>query len=100
MSLLVALNGHDAMSALSPLSVVERKSNFGAVRSVHDPERTFSSREGVREKWASQARTHCLRGQRFRCLDQLQATASAVVGSITERTLAMLLAGKPPFCAC
>ena len=29
-----------------------------------------------------------------------QAAASAVVGSITERTRAMLLAGKPPFCAC
>jgi hypothetical protein len=59
-------------------------------------ERTFSSRA----TWASQARTHCLRGHGFDGLDQLQATASAVVGSISERTLAMLLAGKPPFCAC
>ena len=28
------------------------------------------------------------------------AAASAVVGSITERTRATLFAGKPPFCAC
>jgi hypothetical protein len=38
MSLLLALFGHGAMSELSPLSEVERKSDIGAVRSVDDPE--------------------------------------------------------------
>src|SRR6267378_1849750 len=32
-----ARTGHAAISGLSPLSVEERKSNFGAVRSVDDP---------------------------------------------------------------
>jgi len=32
------------MSDLSPLSGEERKSNFGAVRSVDDPERSFGAR--------------------------------------------------------
>jgi hypothetical protein len=32
-----ARNGHGLMSDLSPLSGVERKSNFGAVTSVDDP---------------------------------------------------------------
>jgi len=36
----LARNGHGPMSDLSPLSGEERKSNFGAVRSVEDPERT------------------------------------------------------------
>src|SRR5258705_5757998 len=35
----MALFGHGAMSGLSPLSGEERKSNFGAVRSVDDPGR-------------------------------------------------------------
>src|SRR5260370_33350447 len=37
MSLLLALFGHGAMSDLSALLGEERKSNFGAVRSVVDP---------------------------------------------------------------
>jgi hypothetical protein len=36
----MALFGHGAMSDLSPLSGVERKLDFGAVRSVFDPNRT------------------------------------------------------------
>jgi hypothetical protein len=36
----MALFGHGAMSDLSPLSGVKRKSDFGAVRSEFDPERT------------------------------------------------------------
>ena len=47
----------------------------------------------------SQACARCLRGQ-LPDTACFQAAASAVVGSITERTRAMLLAGKPPFCAC
>ena len=35
---LLAHSGHDAMSDLSPLSGVERKLDFGAVRSPFDPE--------------------------------------------------------------
>jgi hypothetical protein len=35
--LLLARSGHGPMSDLSPLSGDERKSNFGAVRSVDDP---------------------------------------------------------------
>jgi hypothetical protein len=38
-----APNGHGAMSVLSPLSGVKRKSNFGTVTSVVDPERTFAA---------------------------------------------------------
>jgi hypothetical protein len=37
----LALFGHGPMSDLSPLSGEERKSNFGDVRSVPDPERTL-----------------------------------------------------------
>src|SRR5882757_7640148 len=37
---LLALFGHGAMSARSPLSGVKRKSDFGAVRTVFDPELT------------------------------------------------------------
>jgi len=33
----MALNGHGPMADLNPLSVKERKSNFGAVGSVDDP---------------------------------------------------------------
>jgi hypothetical protein len=33
----MAPNGHGAMSDLSPLSGEQRKSNFGAARSVDDP---------------------------------------------------------------
>src|SRR5882724_9791082 len=40
MPLMAAQNGHGPMSDLSPLSGVKRKSNFGTVRSVDDPERT------------------------------------------------------------
>jgi hypothetical protein len=36
-----ARNGHGPMSDLSPLSGEERKSNFGAVRSVDDPNLTL-----------------------------------------------------------
>ena len=36
----LARNGHGSMSDLSSLLWEERKSNFGAVRSVDDPERT------------------------------------------------------------
>src|SRR6476661_9588851 len=36
---LLAPNGHGRMSDLSPLSGEQRKSNFGAVRSVFDPYR-------------------------------------------------------------
>jgi hypothetical protein len=35
-----ALAGHGSMSDLSPLSEAKRKSDFGAVRSVFDPQRT------------------------------------------------------------
>src|SRR5258708_5119750 len=38
---LMALFGHGAMSAMSPLSRVKRKSNFGNVRSEFDPKRTL-----------------------------------------------------------
>jgi hypothetical protein len=37
MSQVLARTGHGPMSDLSPLSGEERKSNFGAVRSVNDP---------------------------------------------------------------
>ena len=40
----MALFGHGAMSDLSPFSGVWRKSDFGAVRSAFDPERTSSVR--------------------------------------------------------
>src|SRR5712671_5123610 len=40
---LMALFGHGPMSDLSPLSGEERKSNFGAVRSVDDPSATFEA---------------------------------------------------------
>jgi hypothetical protein len=36
-----ALFGHDQMSGLSPFSGVNRKSDFGAVRSAFDPSATF-----------------------------------------------------------
>ena len=36
----MARNGHGPMSDLSPLLGVKRKSDFGAVRSDFDPERT------------------------------------------------------------
>jgi hypothetical protein len=39
--LLMARNGHGAMSDLSPLSGVKRKSKFGAATSVIDPNRTL-----------------------------------------------------------
>src|SRR5258706_16475146 len=41
MSPFLAPNGHGPMSDLSPLSGEERKSNFGAARSVDDPSATF-----------------------------------------------------------
>ena len=41
---LLARNGHGAMSDLSPLSGEERKSNFGAVRSVVDPSETLADK--------------------------------------------------------
>jgi len=41
-SLILARNGHGPMSDLSPLSGEEQKSNFGAARSVDDPEQTLS----------------------------------------------------------
>ena len=41
---LLALFGHGAMSDLSPLSGEERKLDFGAVRSVDDPQRTLAAR--------------------------------------------------------
>ena len=37
----MARNRHGEMSDLSPLSGVKQKSNFGAVKSVEDPERTY-----------------------------------------------------------
>src|SRR5260370_20210785 len=40
---LMALFGHGARSWLSPLSGVQRKSDFGAVRAAFDPERTSQS---------------------------------------------------------
>jgi hypothetical protein len=40
----MALFGHGAMSELSPLSGVKRKSKFGTATSVIDPERTFGHR--------------------------------------------------------
>ena len=43
MSLLLARTGHGAMADLSPLLGEERKSDFGAVRSVDDPDRTLMS---------------------------------------------------------
>ena len=42
-----ARTGHGPMSDLSPLSVEERKSNFGAARSVEDPERAFAIRARI-----------------------------------------------------
>jgi hypothetical protein len=39
--LVLARNGPGAMSALSPLSRLKRKLDFGAVRSVFDPKRPF-----------------------------------------------------------
>src|ERR1022692_2930578 len=47
MSLQLARNGHGAMSDLSPLSGVKRKSNLGPVRSAFDPGcvKTCMSRE-------------------------------------------------------
>ena len=48
------------MSDLSPLPGVERKSNFGAVRSVDDPEQTSevgrSKRKHFPGAWAAAAR--------------------------------------------
>src|SRR6266404_1655603 len=41
---LLAPNGHGRMSDLSPLSGEQRKSNFGAARSVDDPEETSPGR--------------------------------------------------------
>jgi hypothetical protein len=41
---MLALFGHGAMSALSPLSVVKRKSDFWAVRSAFDPKATSAVR--------------------------------------------------------
>ena len=40
---LLAHPGHAAMSELSPLPGVNRKSDFGAVRSAFDPTRTSAS---------------------------------------------------------
>ena len=37
---ILARTGHGAMADLSPLLGEERKSDFGAVRSVDDPQRT------------------------------------------------------------
>ena len=45
----IARNGHAAMSDLSPLSGVKRKSDFGAVRAAFDPERTPKSSDSVCE---------------------------------------------------
>ena len=45
----MARNGHGPMSDLSPLSGVERKLDFGAVRSVFDPIRK-SARAGSRKR--------------------------------------------------
>src|SRR5882672_10013850 len=42
----MALFGHGAMSALSPLSDVKRKLDFGAVRAAFDPRRKSASRNG------------------------------------------------------
>ena len=42
---ILARTGHGLMSDLSPLSGEERKSNFGAVRSVDDPERSSEELE-------------------------------------------------------
>lgn len=49
---------------------------------------------------ASQALQYCLRGALLSVETCDYAAASAVVGSITERTRAIELAGNPPFCAC
>src|SRR5438874_3651641 len=50
----LALFGHGAMSDLSPLSGEERKSNFGAVRSVFDPRLCENSDVGLaRRKFVS-----------------------------------------------
>ena len=43
----LALFGHAAMSELSPLSGEERKSNFGAARSVDDPIETLVSQSAT-----------------------------------------------------
>jgi hypothetical protein len=42
--LLLARTGHGAMADLSPLLGEERKSDFGAVRSVEDPTRTSAGK--------------------------------------------------------
>jgi hypothetical protein len=44
----MALFGHGAMSDLSPLSGEERKSNFGAAKSVDDPSPTSARLLGLR----------------------------------------------------
>ena len=49
---------------------------------------------------ASQDLECCLRGQMSDLAGWVHAATSAVVGSITERTRAILFAGNPPFCAC
>jgi hypothetical protein len=50
----LARNGHGAMSALSPLSGVKRKSDFWAVRSGFDPTETSAARLLFKE-WRDQA---------------------------------------------
>ena len=44
---LLARNRHGPMSDLSPLSGVERKLDFGAVRSVFDPTETLAVPNGL-----------------------------------------------------
>jgi hypothetical protein len=55
----MALFGHGAMSELSPLSGVKRKSKFGAATSVIDPEQNkrFTSMLGV---WQAGSRYECV----------------------------------------
>jgi hypothetical protein len=45
----MALFGHGAMSDLSPLSGVKRKSDFRAVRAALDPERTSDPSSNFRK---------------------------------------------------
>ena len=70
----MARNGHGPMSDLSSLSGEERKSNFGAVRSVDDPDQTSACILRVAVVRPVSALSHGVHlGDRYRAL----ATAAA-----------------------
>jgi hypothetical protein len=51
----IARNGHAAMSDMSPLPGVKRKSDFGAVRAAFDPSETFGLTSCCCAKWRGAA---------------------------------------------